>query len=842
MAKFLYRIGQWSARRAGRVITAWLVLLGLAVSAFLVFGGTLEDQFSIPGTETERVNAELEQELDASATGASTVVFHTEDGSEFSEAQREQIGAALDEVAEFEDVSEVVDPFVAQAEREQDEAELADGREQIEENHEELEEAETELEQARTELEQAETELVQGLEQMQALGAPDAELAQTETQLAEVETQLAEVEAELEQVHEGLTTLDEESEELELAAELTGFADEIRTVSPDGDVARATVVFTEDVFSLPEEVKQSVMDRLDGADIEGVQIDYGSEIAASVAGIIGMGEVIGVIAAAIALMVVFRTLRPAALPILSSLVGVGVAVAGSMAFSDVVEMTTVTPVLGLMLGLAVGIDYSLFIVYRHRRQVREGMDIRDSIGLSNGTAGTAVFFAGLTTMIALLALAVTGIQFLTIMGIVGAVAVVLAVPVATTFTPAMLGVIGERVLNRRDRDQRHNGGGNRHVATRPMGYLRAVGTVVVGVAALGALALPALDMRLGLPDGSMEDVDDTAYRAFTVTAEAFGEGHNGPLVVTADLPQPVAEEDELQTQIDLARPLAQREDVVAVAPMGISDDGDFLAFQVIPREGPSSASTEDLVHELRDTSPLTGGTALGVAGFASGNIDLSNQLGDALPVYLVVVFGLSVLILIGVFRSILVPVLTAAGLALSLFAALGATTAVFQWGWGSEIFGAHTPGPLLNFLPLLLTGVLFGLAMDYQLFMVSGMREAYAHGIPAREAVTVGFRNGRVVVSALAIIMIAVFGGFAFSQLALVRPIGFALAVGVLFDAFVVRMLLIPAAMHLLGRAAWWIPGWLDRLTPNMDVEGLSLERERERERERAQEPQLVGA
>lgn len=268
MAKFLYRIGQWSARRAGRVITAWLVLLGLAVSAFLVFGGTLEDQFSIPGTETERVNAELEQELDASATGASTVVFHTEDGSEFSEAQREQIGAALDEVAEFEDVSEVVDPFVAQAEREQDEAELADGREQIEENHEELEEAETELEQARTELEQAETELVQGLEQMQALGAPDAELAQTETQLAEVETQLAEVEAELEQVHERLTTLDEESEELELAAELTGFADEIRTVSPDGDVARATVVFTEDVFSLPEEVKQSVMDRLDGADIE----------------------------------------------------------------------------------------------------------------------------------------------------------------------------------------------------------------------------------------------------------------------------------------------------------------------------------------------------------------------------------------------------------------------------------------------------------------------------------------------------------------------------------------------------------------------------------------------
>lgn len=796
MARLLYRIGQWSARRAGRVIAAWFVLLAVAIGSFLAFGGTLQDQFSIPGTETERVNERLQQELDASATGA-TVVFSTTDGGQFTGDQRDQVSSALAGLEEFAEVTDVVDPFVTEDQRRQDQADLADGLAEIERNREELQ--------------GAQEELTAGLEQMEAIGAPQA--------------QMAELQAELEEVTAGLAAIEEESAYLDQATDLTGFAEEIRTVSTGGDVAIATVMFTDDVFALPEEVKQGVMEHLDAAPMDGVQIDYSSEIAASVSGLIGVGEVIGVIAAAIALLVVFRALRPAALPILSSLVGVGIAVAGSMAFSDVVEMTTVTPVLGLMLGLAVGIDYCLFIVYRHRRQVREGMDVAASIGLANGTAGTAVLFAGITTTIALLALAVTGIGFLTVMGVIGAVAVALAVPVATTFTPAFLGVMGEKVLGRKARAER-SGGTAVAADNTPMSHLRAVLTVVVGVAALGLVALPATEMRLGLPDGSMEDADSTQYRAYSRTAEAFGEGQNGPLVVTADLPEPVAEEDELQVQLDLAEPLAGRDDVTAVAPIGFSEDRDFLAFQVIPVEGPSSASTEALVHELRDLSPLQDGTELGVAGFASGNIDLSNQLADALPVYLVVVFGLSVLLLIVVFRSILVPVLTAAGLALSLFAALGATTAVFQWGWGSELFGLHTPGPLLNFLPLLLTGVLFGLAMDYQLFMVSGMREAYAHGEPARRAVTAGFRNGRVVVSAAAIIMIAVFGGFAFSQLALVRPIGFALAVGVLFDAFVVRMLIIPATMHLLGRAAWWIPGWLDRIMPNMDVEGLGLERE----------------
>ncbi|MGC0143197.1 MMPL family transporter [Pseudactinotalea sp. Z1732] len=804
MATLLYRVGQWSAGRAGRVITAWALLLALAVGGFLMFGGTLAAQFSIPGTETERVNEHLEDQLDSSATGG-TVVFHTTGAAKFTGDQREHISSALDQVEQVEQIPEVIDPFEAQQERAAQDAELAEGLAEIEEN--------------RPQLLEAQEGLTAGLEQARAVGAPEQEIAAMEAELDEVSAQLV--------------TLEEQSEQLDLAADLAALAEDIRTVSEDESVALATVLFDDDVFSVPEEVKQEVMDVLDAADLPGVQVEYGAEIAASIDGLIGAGEIIGVIGAALVLILVFRALRPAMLPVLASLVGVGVGVGGSMAFSGTVEMTTVTPVLGLMLGLAVGIDYSLFIIYRHRRQVREGMDVRESIGLANGTAGTAVVFAGLTTMIALLALAITGIEFLAVMGVVAAICIVVAVPVAITFTPAVLGLIGSGVWSRKARERAANGAVPTR-STEPMGTLRAVATVVIGVAALAVLAIPATSMRLGLPDGSSEPQDNTQYQAFTITAQAFGEGQNGPLVVTADLHEPVAEDEELQVQLDLATVLAGRADVAAVAPVGTSAGRDFMAFQVIPIEGPSSESTEALVRDLRAASPLVDGTELGVAGLASGNIDISDQLADALPVYVLVVFGLSVVILIGVFRSILVPVLTALGLGLSLFAALGATTAVFQWGWFGEAFGVHTPGPLLNFLPLLLTGVLFGLAMDYQLFMVSGMREAYAHGTPARRAVTAGFHNGRVVVSVAALIMVAVFGGFAFSQITMVRPMGFALAVGVLFDAFVVRMLIIPAAMHLLGRAAWWMPAWLDRISPNMDVEGAALQRTRTRERELA--------
>ena len=354
--------------------------------------------------------------------------------------------------------------------------------------------------------------------------------------------------------------------------------------------------------------------------------------------------------------------------------------------------------------------------------------------------------------------------------------------------------------------------------------VRAVAGLLVGAAALAVVAIPAQSMRLGLPDGSAEDPDSTQYRTYQIVAEQFGEGVNGPLLVTATLPDRATDQlERLEAQARVARLIAEQEDVVAVAPVAESSDGTMLVFQVVPAEGPTSVSTEQLVRALRALSPLPDGTALGVAGQATGNIDISQMLADALPGYLALVVGLSALIMLVVFRSLLVPVIATLGFVLSLFATYGALVAVYQWGWLGTVFGVHDPGPILNFLPVLLVGILFGLAMDYQLFLASGMREAYVHGTPARPAVVAGLRAGRAVVTAAGIIMVAVFSGFIFSELTVARPLGFGLAFGVLADAFVVRMLVIPALLHLLGPAAWWLPRWLDRVLPRVDVEGAAL-------------------
>jgi RND superfamily putative drug exporter len=332
-------------------------------------------------------------------------------------------------------------------------------------------------------------------------------------------------------------------------------------------------------------------------------------------------------------------------------------------------------------------------------------------------------------------------------------------------------------------------------------------------------------MRLNLPDGSAEAQDSTQYRAYQTIAAEFGEGVNGPLLVVAATPAQPDPVKALETQVFIAEQLAKHDDVAAVAPIRASADNSMLAFQVIPAHGPTSASTEALVRALRAGSPYADGTTLGVAGQATGNIDISDKLKEALPVYLAVVIGLSTLIMVVVFRSLPLPLAATAGFVLSLFATYGALVAIYQWGWLSDVFGVHDPGPILNFLPIVLVGILFGLAMDYQLFLASGMREAYVHGAPARTAVVSGLRAGRQVVTAAGIIMIAVFGGFVFSTTTVVRPLGFGLAFGVLVDAFVVRMLVIPGLMHLMGGAAWWLPRGLDRILPRVDIEGAALER-----------------
>jgi len=809
VAQLLYRLGRFAARRAWLVLVGWVLVLGLAGGAFLAFGGSLASTFSIPGTETERVNDRLADALPDLTGASASVVFESEDGA-FTDAQKSDIASLLDEVGEIDGVAGTLDPFATAADRAAQADQLASGEQQLDD--------------ARAQLDASQEQLDAGQAQLDAAIAQAAEAGASERAAAQFAAQQAQLDSAQQQLDDGRAQLDEQAPQLEDGRTLLDAASGIRTVSEDGTTAVANVSFDNDMFTLAQETKTAVAEALDDADIAGVSVNYSSTIASTTDGLIGAGEIVGVVIAALVLIVMMRALLPAVTPLISSIIGVGVGVAGSLAFSGVVDMASVTPVLGVMLGLAVGIDYSLFILNRHRKQLLSGMGLHESIGLANGTAGNAVVFAGATVIVALTALLVTGVPFLGVMGIVGAVCVAVAVLVAITVTPAMLGLMKSRVL-RRGLRSRIGHPDHAVAAPRAMRTPRALGAAALAIIALLVIAIPALSMRLGLPDGSSEATDTTQYRAYAAVTEKFGAGQNGPLLVVAELPDAVAEADEVSAQAQIVTTLMAEDDVVAVAPIAVSEDRTVLTFQVVPEDGPSSETTETLVRDLRALSPLDGGIELGVAGQASGNIDVSEKLADALPVYLVVVVGLSLLIMLVVFRSILVPIIATAGYVLSLFASLGAVTAIYQWGWLSAVFGVHDPGPVLSFAPIIIMGVLFGLAMDYQLFLVSGMREAFVHGMPARQAVVAGVRNGRAVVTAAAIIMVSVFGGFVFSHLGMVRPLGFGLAIGVLFDAFVVRMVIVPALMHLLGDKAWWLPRWLDRILPDVDVEGAALER-----------------
>ncbi|MEU5156011.1 MMPL family transporter [Glycomyces sp. NPDC021274] len=794
MAEFLYRVGRWCARRAKTVIAAWALLLAAAAGAFVLFGGTLTTAFTIPDTPTDAVTEQLQDAIPAAAGGTGSIVLGTTDGEPFTAEQQAQISDLVARAADLDGIETAVDPFATEAERAAQAQQIADGRTQIETSRAELTAAQAQLDLARQQ-------------------AGDS---------AELDAQQAQLDA-------GLAELEAQSAALEQGATLLDLASGITLVAEDGSAAVVSIGFTEPQMEVAPETKAAATDLFDDNPIDGVEADYSSDMLESVPSVFGAGEVVGLVVAAIALIVMLGTLIGAALPLLTALVGVGVGAMTTMSLSGVIDMASVTPVLGLMLGLAVGIDYALFIVNRHRRQLKEGYDLDESIALATGTSGNAVVFAGATVLIALAALNVTGIPFLGLMGSVGALCVAVAVLVAVTFIPALLALAGMRILRRSERaalDAEHPTPETaaEGPAVKAMRTPSALLRVLVGIGALLVVAIPAMDMRLNLPDGSSEAHDTTQYQAYATVAERFGEGQNGPLLVVATLPGSPDEAAAQTAQVHIAQAVADQDGVVAVAPIGTSEDRTVVAFQVLPESGPTSEDTEALVHTLRGLD-IDGVDSIGVAGNASGNIDISEKLSDALPVYLGVVVGLSLLILILVFRSIFVPVVATLGFVLSYFAALGGVVAIYQWGWLADVFGVDSPGPILNFLPTLLVGILFGLAMDYMLFLGSGMREAYAHGVPARLAVVHGLRAGRSVVTAAAIIMIAVFGGFVFAHSAMIRPIGFALAFGVLVDAFLVRMLIIPALMHLFGDKVWWLPKWLDRLLPDVDVEGAALER-----------------
>lgn len=597
-----------------------------------------------------------------------------------------------------------------------------------------------------------------------------------------------------------------------------------KSISPDGKYAFAQVSYSVQGTELTEADREALFGTAEAGRAAGLTVEFGGD-ALRANPETGITEVLGIVVAALVLIVTLGSLVAAGLPLLTALAGVGVGLAGLLLAANFVDINANSLILALMLGVAVGIDYALFIVSRYRHEVLLRKDGAEAAGRAVGTAGSAVVFAGLTVIIALAALTVVGIPMLGSMGLSAAAAVAVAVLVALTLLPAMLGFAGKKAaLGRKARDPEGDSGPS------PMGERWAKLAVrfrwpvlILALLGLGTLAIPAADLRLGLPDDGMAAVDTTQRKAYDMLSAGFGPGFNAPLTLVVD----TNGKDPQAAIGQVSQALQGIKDVVYVSPLGVSpDDGGTALLAVIPSHGPNDVTTTELVHAIRDKAgdiKSTTGADIAVTGPTVLNIDISQTLNDAMVPYLLVVVGLAFLLLMLVFRSILVPLKATLGFLLSVAATFGAVVAVFQWGWLSNVFGVTETGPIMSMLPVLLIGILFGLAMDYQVFLVTRMREEFVHGMPAQQAVVSGFRHGARVVTAAAIIMISVFGGFVFSGEPLIQSIGFALAFGVLVDAFVVRMTIVPAVMSLLDKAAWWMPRWLDRLLPNVDVEGAKL-------------------
>ncbi|MGW3421096.1 MMPL family transporter [Streptomyces phaeochromogenes] len=610
------------------------------------------------------------------------------------------------------------------------------------------------------------------------------------------------------------------------------------TVSESRRIGYSDVLFRQSADEVPDASKDALSEAMAQARDAGLDVEFGGSAMQPKTEVGGPAEIVGVMIAFAVLALALGSLVAAGLPLVTAVVGVAIGVLGVQFVSSFVEMTSTATVLALMIGLAVGIDYALFILSRHREQLADpDTDVEESIARAVATAGSAVVFAGATVIIALAALAVTGIPFLTIMGLAAAVTVLLAVLIAITLVPAVLGLFGERLRPRARRAKRTKGvegtKGVEHTERTPGSWglvwarfvtRKPLIVLLVGVIGMLALALPARELRLGLPSYASQPSDSTQHKSYDLLSEGFGPGFNATLTAVVDTSGiPAAE--RTATVTDLRTTLAREPGVAAVAPPVTNPDSTLAVVAVVPKTGPDAQATTDLVHRLRDNAPgvTEAGGTLYIAGATAAAIDVAGKLSDALPLFIAIIVILALILLTVAFRSLLVPVKAALGFLLSVAAALGATVWVFQNGHLNGVLDIPSAGPVTSFLPVLLIGVLFGLAMDYEVFLVSRMREHYEHTGSASEAITHGVaRSGRVV-SAAALIMVAVFGGFVFNHDPIIKSIGFALAFGVFIDAFVVRMTLVPAAMALLGRRAWGLPGWLDRITPDVDIEGAKL-------------------
>ncbi|MFI9460852.1 MMPL family transporter [Streptomyces xiamenensis] len=599
---------------------------------------------------------------------------------------------------------------------------------------------------------------------------------------------------------------------------------ETGAVSPDGRYALVQLQFDTSVDKITDG-QRSAYEAV-GAGIEDLRVEHGGEIMGGEVEI-GSTEILGVLVAAVVLVITFGSLVAAGMTLLNALIGVAIGMAGLFSLTSVIELTSTAPILALMLGLAVGIDYSLFITSRYRQYLAEGVAPEEAAGRATGTAGSAVVFAGATVIIALTGLSVVGIPFLTFMGLAAAGTVAVAVLVALTLLPAFLSFAGPKILPRKQRAE----SGKAEPPTEGFGFtwgrlvthkLR-IPILLLATAGLVALTLPAQNMRLALPDAGTAAEGSPAREAYDLTAEGFGEGFNGRLIAVVNGADPQSTGAAVEEAAGL---IMATDGILAVTPPQLNAQGTTALLTVIPEAGPTDTATEDAVHAIRDQVGGIEGADIALTGVTALGIDVSEKLADAMPIYLLLVVGLSILLLMLVFRSVLVPLKAALGFLLTVGATFGITVAIFQEGHLAELVGVDAPGPLVSFLPILLIGILFGLAMDYEVFLVSRMREDFVHGADPRAATVSGMGHNARVVTAAALIMTSVFGGFVFMDDPIIKSIGFALAIGVVIDAFVVRMALVPAVMSLLGRAAWWLPAPVDKVLPDLDIEGEKLNKQ----------------
>ena len=719
MSTYLFRIARWSFFRRRLVLAVWLVVVVAAIAIATASGGKTNDEFTIPGTESQQVTDLLKVKLPALSGAQTTVVFAVPAGTHITDAgPKAGIEQAVANLGKVPGVVQSADPF-------------------------------------------------------QSAGS----------------------------------------------------------ISQNGQVALGNLQWSQQPPDIADSTLDKVKSAVAPAQAAGVQVEYNGSVYPGWRVVPSeLPEIVGLIVAFIILVITFGSLVAAGLPIMTAVIGVVTTIMVITALAAVMTIASTSTTVAIMLGLATGIDYGLFIIARHRDGVLRGMPPDQAVGLAAGTAGGSVVFAAGTVIIALCGLAVVGIPFLTIMGVAAAGAVLLAMLLSLTLVPAVLGFAGTKIGNfsRFPFGKEHSERIARQSVERPEkahGWRWArfvvhhrIPVLFVGVAVLVVLALPATQVELGLPGASSNPKSSTSRKAYDITTAAFGPGFNGPLLVVAD---GVASQQQVA---QIAAGLAKQPGVAAATPA--AQNGGTAVIRTIPTTGPNDPATATLVHHLRDnrTAIAAGsGATILIGGLTASNIDVSSKLSSALPVFLTVVVGLAFILLTFAFRTIWVPIKSIIGFLLSVLAAFGCTVALFQWGWGQTLFNV-TKSETISFLPIIMIAIIFGLSSDYEVFVVSRIKEDFTKHGDAVEAVRRGAGTASRVVTAAALIMFSIFVAFIVSPTPTIKTIGFSFAAGVFLDAFVVRLSLVPAVMALAKSGFWYHPQWFAKYVPDPDIEGEQLQ------------------